>query len=182
MEFDKEERIKILKHKNKIQNILPDFIDSFNELSREKIKDTDLINIDEMPGIISKIRDFHSKNPSNLCICYPYEYQDKFLKIISVLNENLKNKNLYFTTSRFYNDLIFKIKTKSVINDHDKILKVYSDGFYIYDSKFSNGIKFQTDEEHWFDKTKNIWTNEIKIWGHQWIDIIYKEYKSLIFK
>ncbi len=147
------------KNKNKCIKIVPGH--SFKDFKRSKKYKLNIINIFTLKGLIKKISDI-------------YNYKKK--KIITNLNLNNKNLNLY--------NLSIKESRKKIIqilNKKKKIIKIKTIKKTLFYSNKSNSITIPVIKNQWYLKTKKLSKKALNIIKKKKIKLIPKKYKKLFF-
>ncbi|WP_185250306.1 hypothetical protein [Elizabethkingia anophelis] len=169
---ERKNRINILRKESERNKNIPRFISSISEIACHEIIAENFLEISDIEEHQININSANfSSNYLNLS--FPKYQSEEISNLLLSLKINLDKINL-ISFSHHFETILLKTNCEFVIKNFEKLIELDGDMFTLYDLNYENGLYIDLSEEYWFlnDKTKRIWTYELRIYGKEWIKLI----------
>jgi len=168
----KKKRLSILKKQNRLNQILPNILNRLIEIE-PNLGQAKILQIVEIEELLMRIK---GNNHETTIIKRASQSNPKTIyEIFEKISDKINQKN-YFSTNQLLELWYAEVNTKFIIKNFEKVIEIDGDLLIIHDKELNNGLWLDLNEEYWTSEntTNYEWVYEMKVWGKDWTDLIFK--------
>jgi hypothetical protein len=168
-DFERSTRKKFLLRQENRRKLLLQLTSDISKLAGRKIFDEEILTVEEIDVHLISLNgsdfDFNYLNVS-----FPSEQQNRLVNTMKTLMKELSAVNL-FRLSKWSDVAVVRTRTDFILENVPKLLELDTNGFFIYDLTYENGLWVDVYQEYWQLEGKSELRDiyELRVFRHTWM-------------